>query len=152
MSAFASSLRPIMGVAPRGALSTRSFSSSPAHSVARMILTGRLVNQPEMTATANGQDVIKYTLASNHGSKSSQKASFFKISNFEQNEHSRQFLLGLPKGTLVYFEGDAAMRQWEDAEGKNRTALSLVQRRIEILRRPYTDEKASEHSGESESA
>lgn len=30
--------------------------------------------------------------------------------------------------TLVYLEGDASMRSYEDAEGRKQTSLSLVQR------------------------
>lgn len=33
--------------------------------------------------------------------------------------------------TLVYVEGDATIQQYEDAEGKNRTALNIVQRKSE---------------------
>jgi single-stranded DNA-binding protein len=29
---------------------------------------------------------------------------------------------------LVYIEGDAAIKQYEDAEGNNRSALNIVQR------------------------
>ena len=38
--------------------------------------------------------------------------------------------------TLVYLEGDATMRTYDDAEGKKQSALSLVQTRIEVLKRP----------------
>lgn len=30
--------------------------------------------------------------------------------------------------TLVFVEGDATMRQWENAEGKKQTALNITQR------------------------
>ena len=41
----------------------------------------------------------------------------------------------LPR-TLVYLEGDATMRTYDDADGKKQTSLSLVQTKIEVLKRP----------------
>ena len=42
--------------------------------------------------------------------------------------------------TLVYFEGDATMRTYDDAGGKKQSSLSLVQTRIEVLKRPAPTE------------
>ena len=38
--------------------------------------------------------------------------------------------------TLVYLEGDATMRTYNDKEGQTQSALSLVQTKIEVLKRP----------------
>ena len=38
--------------------------------------------------------------------------------------------------TLVYFEGDATMRTFNDKDGQTQSALSLVQTKIEVLKRP----------------
>lgn len=35
----------------------------------------------------------------------------------------------VPYRTLVYVEGEVSVSQWEDAEGKNRTAMNIVQRK-----------------------
>lgn len=45
--------------------------------------------------------------------------------------------------TLVYFEGDATMRSYDDAEGKKQTALNLVQTKVEVLKRPQPKEADS---------
>ena len=37
--------------------------------------------------------------------------------------------------TLVYLEGDASMRTYDDAEGKRQSSLSLVQTKIQVLKR-----------------
>ena len=42
--------------------------------------------------------------------------------------------------TLVYLEGDATMRTYDDAEGKKQSSLSLVQTKIEVLKRPTPTE------------
>lgn len=38
--------------------------------------------------------------------------------------------------TLVYLEGDATMRTYDDADGKKQSALSVVQTKVEVLKRP----------------
>jgi single-stranded DNA-binding protein len=38
--------------------------------------------------------------------------------------------------TLIYLEGDATMRSWEDNDGRRQTQLSLVQTKVEVLKRP----------------
>ena len=38
--------------------------------------------------------------------------------------------------TLVYLEGDATMKTYEDSEGRKQTQLSLVQTKVEVLKRP----------------
>lgn len=35
---------------------------------------------------------------------------------------------GFDYSTLVYLEGDASMRSWENAEGQRNSGLSIVQR------------------------
>jgi single-stranded DNA-binding protein len=152
MSAFASSLRPSLRLAVT-AKPARTFSSSSSRSVAKMILTGRLAAEPELQATSTGQDVIKYALATSYGPKENRHTSWFRVSSFIPEGAQREYILGLQKGygschvvdnlvwvvnylcfrTLVYVEGDASMRQWEDAEGKKQSSLSIVQRMCPCL-------------------
>ncbi|GES65919.1 ssDNA binding protein [Aspergillus terreus] len=137
MSTFAASLRPFARAAPH-TLSARPFSSSASCSVARMIITGRLAAEPELQATSTGQDVIKYAVGSSYGPRDNRQTSWFRVSSFQPEGPQRDHLLSLPKGTLVYVEGDASMRQWQDAEGKKQSSLSIVQRTLEVLKRPST--------------
>ncbi|KAA8641832.1 hypothetical protein EYZ11_006652 [Aspergillus tanneri] len=143
MSAFTTSLRPFMRASSHPGLSARSFSSSSSRSVARMIITGRLAAEPELQATSTGQDVIKYAVGTSYGSRDNRQTSWFRIASFQPEGAQRDLLLSLPKGTLVYVEGDASMRQWEDAEGKKQSSLNIIQRSLEVLKRPYNAEAGS---------
>ncbi|OJZ82744.1 hypothetical protein ASPFODRAFT_50587 [Aspergillus luchuensis CBS 106.47] len=107
------------------------------------MITGRLAGQPEVQATASGQEVIRYTVASNQNSRDKRPPSFFKVSAFSEG-NQRDFITNLQTGTLVFVEGDATMRQWENAEGKKQTALNITQRALEVLKRPYNPEAFSE--------
>ena len=100
MSAFASSLRPLMRTATGGALSARSFSSSSSRSVARMIITGRLAAAPELQATSSGQDVIRYTVATSTGARDNRQTSWFKVASFDHGAQ-RDYVLSLQKGYVV---------------------------------------------------
>ena len=97
MSAFFSSLRPAlrMANAPHAA---RAFSSSPAHSIARLVLTGRLGAEPELHATSSGQEIVKYNIATSHGPRDNRQTSWWRITNFVPEGSQRDFILGLQKG------------------------------------------------------
>lgn len=97
MSAFLSSLRPAMRMAnaPQAA---RAFSSSPANSIARLTLTGRLGAEPELHATSSGQEIVKYTVATSHGNRENRQTSWWRVTNFVPEGSQRDFVLGLQKG------------------------------------------------------
>jgi single-stranded DNA-binding protein len=41
---------------------------------------------------------------------------------------------------LIYLEGDATMKTYDDADGKKQSSLSLVQTKVEVLKRPQVSE------------
>ncbi len=45
-----------------------------------------------------------------------------------ENDWENDFADNLRYRTLVYVEGDASMSQYQDADGKNRSSLNIVQR------------------------
>ena len=115
----------------------RSFSSTPSSQLARMTLVGRLGTDPEVLRTPNGRDIVKYAVAVGSGPPDNRHTSWFRISAFPlEGSVQRDKVMGLSKGTLIYLEGDATMRTYEDSQGAKRTDLSLVQTRIEVLKRP----------------
>ncbi|CRL28701.1 Primosome PriB/single-strand DNA-binding [Penicillium camemberti] len=135
MSAFLSSLRPAMRMAnvPQTA---RAFSSSPANSIARLTLTGRLGAEPELHATSSGQEIVRYNIATTHGNRENRQTSWWRVTNFVPEGSQRDFVLGLQKGTVVFVEADAKMVTWEDGDGNSRSTLNVVQRTLEVLKRP----------------
>ncbi|KAF6802380.1 ssDNA binding protein [Colletotrichum sojae] len=136
----------------------RAFSTSPSHNLARITIVGNLADTPELHATSTGREIVKYAIASHHGPKDNRQTSWFRVTSFENEGPRRDYLQNLPKGSLVYVEGDASMSTYQDAEGKNRSSLNIIQRmfpkndlpcrlrrdsdtptgHIEVLRRPYT--------------
>lgn len=76
----------------------RAFSTSSPRSIARTMLTGRLANEPTVSTTPNGREVIKYTVASEYGNRDARQTSFFRVSSFVEPGAKRDFILGLQKG------------------------------------------------------
>jgi hypothetical protein len=94
---FLSSLRPGLRMA-NAAQTARAFSTSPAHSIARLTLTGRLGADPELQSTSSGQEVVKYVVGTSHGPRDNRQTSWFRVSNFVAEGPQRDYILGLQKG------------------------------------------------------
>ncbi|TLD34315.1 hypothetical protein PspLS_00556 [Pyricularia sp. CBS 133598] len=118
------------------ALGARAFSSTTARPLAKITIIGNLADTPELHATSTGREIIKYAVATNHGPKDNRVTSWFNITSFQPEGPARDFLQSLPKGTTIYVEGDASMSQYTDAEGKTKRSLNIVQRNIEVIKRP----------------
>ncbi|KAK7750685.1 ssDNA-binding protein, mitochondrial [Diatrype stigma] len=132
--------RRATAAAPRllAGAATRPFSASAPRDIAKITLVGNLAATPEVKATPSGKEVIEYAVASNEGSGDKQKTSWFRVSAFVDNDLRRDFLTSLPKGSTVYVEGDASIRIYPDPdhEGKQKSALNIYQRNLQVLRRP----------------
>ncbi|TEY42721.1 hypothetical protein BOTCAL_0386g00070 [Botryotinia calthae] len=113
---------------------SRNFSTSARNnSVAKLTLIGRLADKPEITATSQGQEIMKYAVGTSTGRGENQKTSWFRVVSFLPEGPQRDFISSLEKGTLVYVEADAQMNNYQDADGKTRSAMSAVQQKIDVL-------------------
>ncbi|KAL7789939.1 hypothetical protein V8C37DRAFT_403760 [Trichoderma ceciliae] len=121
----------------------RAFSTTSPRSVARITIIGNLADTPEAQVSGNQdspREYVRYAVASNSGSKENRQTSWFRVTGFVDGPR-KDFLLSLPKGTLVYVDGDATISTYTDAGGNTRHGLSVVQRSIEVLRRPSAPEQ-----------
>ncbi|KAK6368263.1 uncharacterized protein PV06_09448 [Exophiala oligosperma] len=125
------------------AFAQRAFSTTRSSQLARMTLVGRIGTDPELIDTGKAQ-VIRYVVGTSSGPKDNRQTSWFRISSFAPEGPARDYIMGLSKGTLVYLEGDATMRTYNDADGKKQSALNLVQTKVDVLKRPYPKEGESD--------
>jgi len=130
--------RQISRAIPR-ATATRAFSTTPQNKFARISIVGNLADAPELIATSTGKELITYSLASNTGPKDARRTSWFKVAAFVPEGPGRDRILSLTKGSLVFLEGDAEMKSYEDKEGNSRRDLNIVQRNVEIIKRKEHD-------------
>jgi len=113
---------------------SRNFSTSARNNTfAKLTLVGRLADKPEITATSQGQEIMKYAIGTSTGRGENQRTSWFRVVSFMPEGPQRDFISSLDKGTLVYVEAEATMNNYQDGEGKNRSAMSAIQQRLEVL-------------------
>ncbi len=97
----------------------------------RIILIGRMVNDPELKYTPSGIAVTQFRLAVNRPLSSEarsqgtqEQADFIDISTWRQSaEYAAQYL---NKGRLVLVEGRLQIRDYVDKEGQKRKAAEVV--------------------------
>lgn len=100
----------------------------------KVILTGRLTQDPEMRHTGNGTQVANFTLAVNRDFKNQQgerEADFIncvvwkKLAELVTNH--------LSKGRMIAIEGRLQTRSYEDNQGVRRKAVEVVANNVEFL-------------------
>lgn len=109
--------------APRA--STRAFSNTARASLARMSIVGRLGVSPEEVSISNDRTLVRYVVGTSTGKGEDRKTSWFRVASFVQGAQ-KDFLLNVPKGSLVYVDADARMESYTDAEGNKKSNLSLI--------------------------
>lgn len=92
---FRSAIRTPLASANTAA--ARAFSTSAVRPYSRVQLIGNLGTDPELVATSTGRELIRYTLAVQHGRGENAKTSWFKISSFAEGAQ-KEYLLNLTKG------------------------------------------------------
>ena len=115
--------RPLRALLPPTA---RAFSSTARAPVARMSLVGRLGTAPEEVVVSGDRTIVRYNVGTSHGRGENEKTSWFRVANFPTSEKQKEFLMGIPKGALVFVDADARMESFVDAEGNKRSNLSLI--------------------------
>lgn len=101
MMSFTPRLRPLLRVPPLHTLSGRAFSTTPQLTLAKLTIVGRLAAPPELITTQAGRKLIRYSLATTHGSLDTGKqVDWWRVSYFPQ-EHNPKLsdaMLELGKG------------------------------------------------------
>ena len=114
-------------------------------SVNKVILVGRLGQDPTTRYTGSGKAVANFTLATDESYKDSsgtkqKKTEWHKITVWDKlAEIAQQYLT---KGSLIYLEGRIQTRQWEDKNGQTRYSTEITATNFTML--GGGKEKASE--------
>ncbi|KAF1957483.1 nucleic acid-binding protein [Byssothecium circinans] len=128
---------PTFRAAPR--ISTRAFSSSARANLARMSIVGRLGAAPEEVSIANDRTLVRYSLGSSFGKGDDRKTSWFRVASFASGPQ-KDYLLSLPKGSLLYVDADARMDVFQDQEGNKRSNLSLIAKNFDVISKPRVED------------
>lgn len=128
----------------------RAFSTSSPRGLARLSVIGNLADTPEVRTTQGGREYLRYAVATNSGPRENRRTSWFHITSFQEGPR-REFMLSLPKGSMVHIDADASVSSFQDSEGQSRVNMSFIQRTIEVLKRPAAPASAVEMSESGES-
>jgi len=107
--------------------------------VNKVILVGRLGQDPEVRYMQNGDAVANISLATseewkdkNTGDKKS-KTEWHRVVVYRRlGEIAGEYL---KKGAMVYFEGKLQTRKWQDQNGNDRWTTEIVAREMKMLDR-----------------
>ncbi|EIJ42430.1 single stranded DNA-binding protein [Beggiatoa alba B18LD] len=106
-------------------------------SVNKVILVGRLGNDPEVRYSASGSAMANISLATSEQWKDKQsgqkqeKTEWHRVVFFERLAE----IVGeyLRKGSLIYVEGKLQTRKWQDNNGQERYTTEIVAREMTML-------------------
>jgi single-strand DNA-binding protein len=105
-------------------------------SVNKVILVGRLGQDPEHRFTPSGQAVCKFSMATNRSFRDrngqmQKYTEWHKIVTWAKLAEICQKYL--KKGSQVYIEGRIQSRQWEDKQGQKRAAFEIIASEMKML-------------------
>lgn len=101
----------------------------------KVFILGRLTADPQIRATAGGQQVASFALATNRvwSDKAGQKQEATEFHNVvvwgRQAEVASKFLA---KGSLALVEGRLQTRAWDDKQGQKRKTTEIIAERIQL--------------------
>ena len=104
----------------------------------KVILVGRLTQDPNLKTTPSGQSVCSFGLATNRvwtdkSNQKQEKAEFHNIVLWQKlAEVASQYL---KKGNLVLIEGRIQTRSWQDQEGNKRYKTEIVAENMQLAPR-----------------
>jgi single-strand DNA-binding protein len=109
-------------------------------SINRVVLIGRLARESEARQTNQGETVVDFTLAVDKRPRrgEDQEPNWFRISAFGKTAEYVTTYLG--KGRLVAVDGRLDHRKYQDRDGNNREAISIIADNVQGLDRPREDD------------
>jgi single-strand DNA-binding protein len=108
-------------------------------SINRVVLVGRLTQDPEQRGLSSGNSVCGLRIAVNGLRKDAEgdyreRPNYFDVSVF--GPHGENVHRYLRKGSRVAIDGRLEWREWETAEQQRRQAVSIVADSVEFLDTP----------------
>ena len=120
-------------------------------SVNKVILLGRLVDDPDFRSVASGRSLCRLRIATNESYKDDsdnwvEKPSYHTVVLWGRTaEVAEQYL---NKGKQVYIEGSLHTRSWEDRDGNKRWSTEVKGRQMILLGSPGDRQPSSRDNGQ----
>lgn len=108
-------------------------------SLNKVLIMGNLTRDPELRATATGQNVCSFGIATNRvwtdqkGTKQEQVEYHHVVAWGRLAEIAGQYLA---KGRKVFIEGRLQTREWEGQDGVKRNRTEIITENLQLLDKP----------------
>lgn len=100
-------------------------------SVNKVILLGRLGQDPELKYTQNSTAVCNLSVATTYKSKDKETTEWTRVVSFGKTaELCSQYL---SKGRQAYVEGRLQTRSWEDKDGNKKYATEVIADKVQFI-------------------
>lgn len=97
----------------------------------KVFLTGNLTHAPELSETAAGTPVCRFSIAVNRRVNDEQVADFYNVTAWRGlGETIARYA---SKGKKVAVIGNIELRNYEDRDGVKRTAIEIIAQDVEFL-------------------
>ncbi len=111
-------------------------------SINRVVLVGRLTQDPELRELPSGQSVCDLRLVCNGirrdaGGEYRERPNYFDVAAF--GGLAENVARYMHRGSLLAVDGRLEWREWENAEQQRRQAVKVVADNIQFLGRPSAD-------------
>lgn len=111
----------------------------------KVFLIGNLTHDPDLTETASGVAVCRFSIAVNRNVNGEKKADFYNVTAWRglADTVSRY----TKKGNKIAVCGNIELREYEDKDGNKRSAVDVIAQDIEFLtpKPEQTEEKKTEN-------
>ena len=115
----------------------------------KVFLIGNLTRDPELTETAAGVPVCRFSVAVNRRADGEQVADFYNVTAWRKTAEAIAHYT--KKGNKIAVYGDLQIRQYEDRSGIKRTSVDVTALDAEFLTpKPQDDENPAPAPGYAE--
>lgn len=109
----------------------------------KVILSGNLTHDPELTETSSGVSVCRFSIAVNRRVDGEQKADFYNVTAWRGLAET--VAKYTQKGNKLLVIGNIELGEYEDRDGNKRTSVNIVAQDVEFLtpKSEQTEERES---------
>lgn len=111
----------------------------------KVFLIGNLTRDPELTETAAGVPVCRFSVAVNRRADGEQTADFYNVTAWRKTAEA--IARYTKKGNKIAVYGDLQIRQYEDRSGIKRTSVDVTAQDVEFLTPKQDDENPAPAQG-----
>ena len=97
----------------------------------RVIIVGRMVRDPELRRTGNGNAIVNFTLALDNYSGGEKSTDFIPVTAF--NKMATNIAQYCSKGSLVGVDGKIHSNTYQNKDGKNVTYINVIADNVRFM-------------------